>query len=78
VKLLSGGERQRVAISRALCNNPSLIFADEPSGNLDGANAAKIGELLISLKKSLIIATHDSRLAALCNRQYLLQDGHLQ
>jgi lipoprotein-releasing system ATP-binding protein len=76
-KLLSGGERQRVAISRALCNDPNLILADEPTGNLDRANGRKIGELLISLKKSLILVTHDPELAALCSHQYLLKDGQL-
>ncbi|HSX11677.1 MAG TPA: ABC transporter ATP-binding protein [Chlamydiales bacterium] len=76
-KLLSGGERQRVAIARALCNDPSLILADEPSGNLDRANAKRIGEILISLKKSLILVTHDPDLAALCDRKYVLQDGIL-
>lgn len=76
-KLLSGGERQRVAIARALCNDPNLILADEPTGNLDRANGKKIGELLISLKKSLILVTHDPELAALCSHQYLLQDGQL-
>ncbi len=76
-KLLSGGERQRVAIARALCNDPNLILADEPTGNLDRANGKKIGELLISLKKSLILVTHDPELAALCDHRYLLQDGHL-
>lgn len=76
-KLLSGGERQRVAIARALCNQPNLILADEPSGNLDRANAKKIGELLLSLRKSLILVTHDPDLAALCDRTYTLQNGHL-
>lgn len=80
-KLLSGGERQRVAIARALCNDPALILADEPSGNLDRANAVRIGELLmqcvLSKKKSLILATHDQDLASLCHNRYLLRDGFL-
>jgi lipoprotein-releasing system ATP-binding protein len=76
-KLLSGGERQRAAIARALCNQPNLILADEPSGNLDRANAQRIGELLLSLNKALILVTHDPDLAALCHKRYLLQDGHL-
>lgn len=76
-KLLSGGERQRVAIARALCNAPNLILADEPTGNLDRTNGKKIGELLLSLKKSLILVTHDPELAALCNHQYLLKEGQL-
>jgi lipoprotein-releasing system ATP-binding protein len=77
-KLLSGGERQRAAIARALCNDPALILADEPSGNLDRANAQKIGEVLLSLKKTLILVTHDPDLACLCRKQYTLQDGTLQ
>ncbi len=81
VKLLSGGERQRVAIARALCNNPSLILADEPSGNLDAANAEAIGILLLSLvrerNKSLILATHDAHLASLCSRHFVLNAGNL-
>ena len=80
-KQLSGGEKQRVAIARALCNNPDLILADEPSGNLDQANAEAMGDLLFSLvrqkKKSLILATHDAQLAACCDLQYLLKDGML-
>jgi ABC-type lipoprotein export system ATPase subunit len=76
-KLLSGGERQRVAIARALCNDPHLILADEPTGNLDRENAKKIGELLLSLNKTLILVTHDLELAKLCTHQYLLKDGQL-
>ncbi len=81
-KLLSGGERQRVAIARALCNDPALILADEPSGNLDHANALRIGELLMrcvnAKKKSLILVTHDPDLATLCSSRYLLKDGVLE
>lgn len=76
-KFLSGGERQRAAIARALCNDPSLILADEPTGNLDRANGKKIGEILISLKKSLILVTHDPDLAALCDKKYTLKEGLL-
>lgn len=80
-KVLSGGERQRVAIARALCNDPSLILADEPTGNLDRANAKRIGELLMHSvkvkKKSLLLVTHDPDLAALCDRRYRLEDGLL-
>ncbi len=81
-KLLSGGEKQRVAIARALCNDPALILADEPSGNLDSANAAAIGDLLFRLvkerKKSLILATHDPSLALRCDAFYSLQEGILR
>lgn len=80
-KLLSGGERQRATIARALCNNPDLILADEPSGNLDQANANAIGSLLIDLvekhKKGLILVTHDPAIASLCQKQYLLSKGFL-
>ncbi|MDE3055136.1 MAG: ABC transporter ATP-binding protein [Verrucomicrobiota bacterium] len=82
VKLLSGGERQRVAIARALCNRPSLLLADEPSGNLDAENSAAIGKLLLSTAKrencSLLLVTHDAHLASLCSRTYALQNGLLQ
>ena len=77
VKRLSGGERQRIAIARALCNTPNLILADEPTGNLDRANAKKVGEILLSLKVGLIIVTHDTELASSCDHQYVLEDGQL-
>lgn len=76
-KLLSGGERQRVAIARALCNDPNLILADEPTGNLDRENAKKVGEILVHLNKTLILVTHDPELASLCQTQYLLKDGKI-
>ncbi len=80
-KLLSGGEKQRVAIARALCNDPDLIFADEPSGNLDQANSDIIGSLLVSLveekKKGLVLVTHDASLSSLCQKQYILSEGLL-
>lgn len=79
VKFLSGGERQRVAIARALCNDPEIILADEPSGNLDRSNAKRIGEVLLKCvstkNKCLILVTHDSELADLCEEHYLLKDG---
>jgi lipoprotein-releasing system ATP-binding protein len=81
-KLLSGGEKQRVAICRALCTDPALILADEPSGNLDHAQSQEIHDLLIRLTKeqgrALIVATHDRELAALCDEQLHLKDGYLK
>lgn len=81
-KLLSGGEKQRVAIARALCNNPDLILADEPSGNLDRQTARQIHELLLGFardrNKTLIVVTHDQELAHLCDKIYCLGDGTLQ
>ncbi len=81
-KLLSGGERQRVAIARALCNDPDVIFADEPSGNLDGENANAIGELLLNLtekkNKGLILVSHEMSLALSCKKRYALSRGSLE
>jgi ABC-type lipoprotein export system ATPase subunit len=80
-KLLSGGERQRVAIARSLCNDPDLLLADEPTGNLDRAHARQIGDVLLSCaqkrNKTLIIVTHDQELASLCSRRYTLSGGRL-
>jgi len=80
-KLLSGGEKQRVAIARALCNDPDLILADEPSGNLDRQTSEQIHELLLNFahqhKKTLIVVTHNQELAQLCNRRYQLSNGML-
>ena len=79
---LSGGERQRVAVARALINDPSLILADEPTGNLDPANAQKIGELLFSMadkyKKTLILVTHDMKLASKGDKQFRIVEGKLK
>ena len=79
---LSGGERQRVAAARALINDPTLILADEPTGNLDPANAQKIGDLLCSMadkyKKTLILVTHDMNLAAKGDRQLRIVEGRLK
>ena len=79
---LSGGERQRVAAARALINNPELILADEPTGNLDPANAEKIGQLLFSMaekyQKTLILVTHDMKLAQKGDKQYKIVEGSLQ
>lgn len=80
-KLLSGGEKQRAAIARALCNDPDLILADEPSGNLDHTHSQEVHSLLIRLakefNKSLIVVTHDKEFSSLCSRTLLLKDGNL-
>lgn len=78
---LSGGQKQRLAIARAIVNKPKIIFADEPTGNLDSVTGKKIIKLLFDLNKklpaTLIIVTHDSELAALCEIQLELKDGQL-
>lgn len=78
---LSGGEQQRVAIARALINDPTIIFADEPTGNLDSKTGAGIMELLLALvrekNKTLIVVTHDAHLATLGDRRLEIQDGLL-
>lgn len=76
---LSGGQKQRVVIARALINEPSLIFADEPTGNLDSATGGVVEDTLFALNKekgiTLVIVTHDEDLAAKCDRQVYLKDG---
>ncbi len=78
---LSGGERQRVAVARSLVNDPELILADEPTGNLDPANAVLIGDLLFSMadryQKTLILVTHDMNLAQKGNVRFFIKDGAL-
>jgi predicted ABC-type transport system involved in lysophospholipase L1 biosynthesis ATPase subunit len=78
---LSGGEQQRVAIARALINDPAIIFADEPTGNLDTANGDAIMELLLALarekQKTLVVVTHDQRLASAGDRRVNIRDGLL-
>jgi ABC-type lipoprotein export system ATPase subunit len=79
---LSGGEQQRVAIARALTNDPEIIFADEPTGNLDSKTGTAIVDLLLNLarerKKTLLVVTHDARLAARGDRTLQIKDGVLQ
>ena len=79
---LSGGEQQRVAIARALINNPDIIFADEPTGNLDSKTGDVIIDLLLNLarerNKTLLVVTHDARLAARGDRRLHIKDGVLQ
>jgi putative ABC transport system ATP-binding protein len=78
---LSGGEQQRVAIARAFIGEPSILFADEPTGNLDAKNSDKIEQLLFELNKdkgsTLVLVTHDDELASKCDRQLRMQAGVL-
>lgn len=79
---LSGGEQQRVAVARALINDPGLILADEPSGNLDSENKQELHGLFIRLReefgKTLVIVTHDRELAALADRTISMKDGRIE
>ena len=78
---LSGGEQQRVAVARALINNPSIIFADEPSGNLDTKNARALHELFFTLRAELgqafVIVTHNEELAGMADRTVTMKDGFI-
>ena len=81
-KNLSGGQKQRLAIARAIANEPSIIFADEPTGNLDSVTGAKVEELLFGYNKNkgvtLIIVTHDAELAAKCDMIVNIKDGKIE
>ncbi|TLG79516.1 ABC transporter ATP-binding protein [Vagococcus zengguangii] len=78
---LSGGQKQRVCIARAIVNEPDIIFADEPTGNLDSKTGEKIEELLFNLNRekgiTLIVVTHDPELANKCDRQIHIKDGYI-
>lgn len=78
---LSGGEKQRVAVARALINSPKIVFADEPSGNLDSANSRELYKLFDQVRKdfgnSFVIVTHDEELANLADRKITISDGQL-
>ena len=80
-RMLSGGEQQRVALARAFVNEPALLFADEPTGNLDRRTGESVSELLFELNQetgtTLILVTHDERLASRCQRILNLEDGTL-
>jgi putative ABC transport system ATP-binding protein len=79
---LSAGERQRVAIARALANEPEILLADEPTGNLDSANSARIMEILTGIQKqrgmTLIVVTHESEIAHSAAHQIRIRDGRIE
>jgi len=78
---LSGGQQQRVAVARSLANNPKIILADEPTGNLDTKTGQKIMDLLVKLNKNesktLVMVTHDTKIAAVADRQIMIVDGKI-
>ena len=79
---LSGGEQQRVAVARALVNNPAILFADEPSGNLDTKTKQELHQLFFTLRdklgQTIVIVTHDPELARMCDRCLVMKDGSFQ
>lgn len=79
---LSGGEQQRVAVARSLINNPAIVFADEPTGNLDSANAKELHQLFFDLRKqfdqTFLIVTHNEELAAMSDRTLHMKDGRIE
>jgi len=79
---LSGGEQQRVAVARALANNPQIVFADEPTGNLDSANSEEIHKLIVELKekyhKTFVIVTHNQNLVKLADKVFEIRDGKIK
>ncbi len=81
-KDLSGGQKQRLAIARAIVSDPQIIFADEPTGNLDSETGAKVEELLFDYNKqkgvTLIVVTHDADLAKKCDHQIIIKDGRVE
>lgn len=80
--MLSGGEQQRIAVARALINNPSVILADEPSGNLDSQNAKELHELFFKLREktgqTFVIVTHNNELAQMADRMLTIKDGKIE
>ena len=78
---LSGGEQQRVAVARALINQPAVVFADEPTGNLDTANAKELHQLFFDLRQqfnqTFLIVTHNEELAQLSDRKLTMKDGRI-
>lgn len=80
--VLSGGQQQRVAIARALINMPHILFADEPTGNLDSVTGARVEDVLFDLNRqrgiTLVVVTHDEELAARCDRAVFVRDGLLE